>query len=258
MKGICYKEPLFHATIEKRKEQTRRIMHIQPIDGRNWGVRTLLDSTGRDNKKNIGKNFYSIFDGLETTERYKRYFSPKYKVGDVVYLKEPYCQDCDTIKHEHSTEWIANGKFRYKYNGDEISELAKDSYGFGKWKNKLFMPASAARYFIKIVGVRAERLQDISDEDCLKEGIFYEREICYPYSILYGNGFSAKTRKELWDEHYGTMIKAENGTRCLGFKTPQEAYASLINKISGKDTWDINPFVWVYDFALCNNDGNLI
>ena len=234
MKGICYKEPLFHAVIEKRKKQTRRIMHIQPIDGRNWGVRTLLDSTGRDNKKNIGKNFYSILDGLETTERYKRYFSPKYKVGEVAYLKEPYCQDCDIIKYENSTEWKANGKFRYKYNGDEISELAKDSLGFGKWKNKLFMPESAARYFIKIVGVRAERLQDISGEDCLKEGIVKRNN----------------------ENVYGLNIDT-NHISNLG-KKPQEAYASLINKISGKDTWDINPFVWVYDFELCNKEGNLI
>ena len=34
--------------------------------------------------------------------------------------------------------------------------------------------------------------------------------------------------------------------------TPKEAYAALIDKINGKNTWDSNPFVWVYDFEFIN------
>lgn len=34
------------------------------------------------------------------------------------------------------------------------------------------------------------------------------------------------------------------------FRTPQDAYASLIGRISGKDTWYGNPYVFVYDFEL--------
>ena len=89
------------------------------------------------------------------------------------------------------------------------------------------MPESAARHFIKITGVRAERLQDISEEDCLKEGI---EEVIW-------NGKILKSSK-----HYF------NGYESYG--TPIEAYAELIDRINGNGTFQRNPFVWVYDFKL--------
>lgn len=97
-------------------------------------------------------------------------------------------------------------------------------------KNKLFMPEKYARYFIEITAVRAERLQDITEEDCIKEGIEYSPEavpIGYPFGAVfpYNNGFH-------------------------NYTTAKEAYAALINNISGKGTWERNPFVWVYDFRL--------
>ena len=91
------------------------------------------------------------------------------------------------------------------------------------------MSASAARHFIKITGVRAERLQDITEEDCFREGITvcdYGGMQCIVYGLQKGLFF---------DELRTTPIKA---------------YAALIDKINGKGTWDSNPFVWVYDYKL--------
>jgi len=73
--------------------------------------------------------------------------------------------------------------------------------------------------------VRCERLQDISDEDCLQEGI-------------------AKRKWDVW----GLNIGGEHVTN-IG-KTPQLAFEYLIDKINGKGTWESNPYVWVYDYKL--------
>ena len=90
-----------------------------------------------------------------------------------------------------------------------------------QWTNKMFVSASECIHQIRITNVRVERLQDISDEDCLREGI-YEVPFC-EYS---------------WED---------NGAR---FGTPREAFASLIDKVSGKGTWASNPWVFVYEFEL--------
>jgi len=212
MKGICFIEPLFHATIEGRKTQTRRIVKPQPLclDGVSGGIE-------------IGKPIHKV-----TGE----FIKPRYKVGETVYIREPFCQDCNFRESEHAKEWIANMKILYKYAGDEISELAKGSLNFGKWISPRFMPAEYARYFIKITAVRCERLQDISDSDCLKEGI-YERE---KWSL--GKYYQYDWNGEI-------------------FQTPQEAYAALIDKINGKGTWESNPYVWVYDYELVSDVPNI-
>ena len=207
MKGICFIEPMFNAIIEGRKIQTRRLLP----DSDNDLVEQFMFAY-------ISKGFGNKVPG--------GLIKPCYKVGETVYLKEPYCFDCDFIQHEHAKEWIRNGKVLYKYTGDEISELAKDSFGFGKWKNKLFMPEKYARYFIEITDVRCEKLQDISDKDCMKEGI-YRFEDGYTWHEI--------------NQAFYTWI------------TPQEAYAALTDKINGKETWESNPYVWVYDFVLKNS-----
>jgi len=133
---------------------------------------------------------------------------------------------------------------RYKYIAHLVDsgEITQEPYSFGledetvykyssleikgyKWENKLFMPAKYARYFIEITGVRCERLQDISDEDCLKEGI----ERC-----------NLKNHFGVWENDKFTIY---------GF-TPRDDYAALFDKINGKGTWDSNPLVWIYDYKL--------
>lgn len=89
------------------------------------------------------------------------------------------------------------------------------------YKNKMFVKADLMPHQIRITNVRVERLQDISDEDCLREGI-YEVPFC----------------EFAWDDNGKT------------FKTAREAFATLIDKVSGKGTWQSNPWVFVYEFEL--------
>lgn len=91
--------------------------------------------------------------------------------------------------------------------------------------NKMFVRADLMPHNIKIADVRVERLQDITDEDCLKEGIIH--------------------LKALGIGGYG-YITADG--ECCMCDTPREAFAELINEVCGKDTWERNPWVEVYTF----------
>ena len=98
------------------------------------------------------------------------------------------------------------------------------------WTNKMFVRAELMPHTIKITNIRVERLQDISDEDCLKEGIYQD-----------GDDSSGLYVVPFYDFR---------GNKGDGFDNPKEAYADLIDKINDKGTWESNPYVFVYDFEL--------
>lgn len=109
------------------------------------------------------------------------------------------------------------------HNGKEILEIP-----FSKgWKNKMFVKADLMPNRIRITNIRAERLQYITDEDCFAEGVVQQHEEGANGGIY-------------------SYIPYEKPL----YSTPREAYAALIDKISGKGTWKRNPYVFVYEFEL--------
>lgn len=147
----------------------------------------------------------------EITNHYSRY-----KVGEIIAVAQSY-KDCGFDPETPLME--ANG----------IGGYVKTKFSPG-WTNKMFVRADLMPHHIRITNVRVERLNDISESDCRAEGIDYVNG----YSESYFFGFGVKTDKG-W-------IKLGN--------TPREAYAALIDRISGKGTWESNPYVFVYDFEL--------
>lgn len=93
--------------------------------------------------------------------------------------------------------------------------------------NKMFVRADLMPHHIRITNIRVERLQDISEEDCLKEGIWRDDNVGLEGTTYWYHGLANSS-----------------------FRTSQQAYASLIDRISGKGTWEGNPWVFVYDFEL--------
>lgn len=79
---------------------------------------------------------------------------------------------------------------------------------------------------IRITGIKCERLYDISEADCLREGIRYLPQI---------------------GKFYFEDMRREEG---FYFDDHREAFASLIDKVSGRGTWGQNPWVVVYEFEL--------
>jgi hypothetical protein len=134
-----------------------------------------------------------------------------YKLGEVVAVAQNY-KDCGGFE---------NGIPRWDIIANKVGATSAG------WTNKMFVRADLMPHRIRITNVRMERLQDISDEDCLREGI---------------------------EEHLkGVQYGFTSNIGYVGqypFTTPREAFALLIDKISGKGTWESNPWVFVYEFKL--------
>ena len=128
-------------------------------------------------------------------------------------------------------EVVAIAQCYYDVYGYEtcISERGEKDSGIF---NKMFVRADSMPHHIKITNIRVEHLQDISDEDCLREGVRLWEDADPEYkSNPLGKLYEIVG---MWD----------------GYKSPREAFAALIDKVSGKGTWDSNPLVWVYEFEL--------
>lgn len=188
---------LTQAVLEGRKTQTRRIAYT--------GNATIIDCGICVEPKNIGRA--TLFRGIDEIAH------SRYCIGKEVAVAQAYCELVSKVG----------------FNESEINKL-RNSKG---WTNKMFVKADLMPHRIRITDIRAERLQEISDEDCIAEGIREQ----YFYS------------GEEEPEFEGYSYYAKNVLKPL-FCTPREAYAALIDKISGKGTWKRNPYVFVYEFEL--------
>lgn len=148
---------------------------------------------------------------------------PKYYVGEMVAVAMSY----KSIYERVAKTW----EYAEEYKNEH-----KDLAG---WNNKMFTNTKMPFAQIKITNIRVERLQDISDEDCLAEGI---KEV--EASNNWGNS-ATHTEYSITYYNQKSLTKQLKSIIC-----PQEAFAALIDKINGYGTWESNPYVWVYDFEL--------
>lgn len=178
----------------------------------------------------------AVIDGRKTMTRRicKNQTNPsieeaKWKIGEVIAVAQSY-------------EDIANegGDILANMLQDETS-FKKEYYGAG-WRNAMFTKADLMPHRIRITNIRVERLQDISDEDCLKEGIMEWNPKDETEDVVIKDLLEYNNR----NGHFPFQIP-----NCWNmYDTPRLAFADLIDKISGRGTWDSNPFVYVYDFEL--------
>lgn len=150
-----------------------------------------------------------IIQWCDSNENVRMTFYPKYVIGEVVAIAQSY-KDCGNMPD-------------YGLDEDGYPIMPKRSGFF----NKMYVKADLMPHHIRITDVKAERLQDISEEDCLKEGI-----------VDYG----------LENDDYGDPQYGYKNSQM--FINPIDAFRSLIDKVSGKGTWNIDPYVWVYEFEL--------
>lgn len=208
MKKIMFSDKygLTQAVLEGRKTQTRRVLsttmffqRLKTCEGwSNEDIRAWKRTCNRQLYETQGYMLQQMLDYALSSSRYK--------VGEVVAVAQKYKDIALDMPVELAAELI-------KQPG---------------WKNKMFVKADLIPHRIRITNIRIERLQDISDEDCIAEGIYPKangRWYCYDVVIRIG---------VIYDP----------------YPDPREAYAALIDKISGKGTWESNPWVFVYDFEL--------
>ena len=140
-----------------------------------------------------------------------------YKVGEIIAIAQSY----KSIADERDDAETALDLYKI---GDNF--LTMDEMGAG-WTNKMFVRADLMPHHIKITDVKVERLGDISDEDILKEGVWQR----FKTSLFY-------------------VSKNVGYAPYVAFPTAREAFWFLIDKVSGKGTWESNPLVVAYSFEL--------
>ncbi len=206
---------LTQAVLNGRKTMTRRIIEIdecvrfpiirfRPLE--NW------------EKKVVNPNYvfnghvYAVYNELDLLCHLVK---PRYEIGEVVAIAQSY----------KDSGYSPDSLDRHPKDLS-IRGLMKNSAG---WNNKMFVKSYACKHHIKITNVKVERLQDISDEDCLKEGIIH--------AYTDNNGI----------KRYHTPHTKRG---YLSTDVAQQAFSFLIDKVSGKGTWESNPFVFAYEFVL--------
>lgn len=208
MKKIMFNDGygLTQAVLDGRKTQTRRMLNptmffqrLETYEGwSNEDISAWKRSCNRRLDEAQGNTLQQMLDYALSSSRYK--------VGEVVAVAQKYKDIALDMPVELAAELI-------KQPG---------------WNNKMFVKADLMPHRVRITNIRVERLQDISDEDCIAEGI-------YP---------KANGRWYCYD------VVRRMGVSYDPYPDPREAYAALIDKISGKGTWESNPWVFVYNFYL--------
>lgn len=195
------KNGLTQAVLDGRKTQTRRIVPQSLIDKyEEWYDDVCCIAMPSEST-------------IETLRDWLLRKHTRYYVGEVVAVAQSY-RDCGGINEEGVPMW------------DIISQRVGGTNA--GWDNKMFVRADFMPHQISITDVRIERLQEISDDDCLKEGLEWDG-VAHKYYVNYD-----KT----------------NGSKIYFKASPKESYAELIDKVSGKGTWESNPYVFVYEFNL--------
>ena len=189
---ILFSAPMVSAILEGRKTQTRRVINPQPE----------------------GKTLQSNLDGKWLSKKFNGLLLPKIedlpihcpygKIGDHLWVRETFrLYDSDECPH-------ADFPCGCPRNGTPLFKASHDCGDGEKWTPSIHMPRWASRILLEITNIRVERLQDISESDCLKEGV-------------------------------GSPILRD----C---KKPK--FMQLWESINGADSWAANPWVWVVEFKV--------
>lgn len=193
-------------TITRR--ENKKLNHPLVADISDWGI---------DEK---GKAYVSITYSTGLNEN----VYPAYQPGEKVAIAQPYKQCWDIYQKQwESYNDPSSWRTPDAILGDSVQETAG-------WTNKMFVKAEYMPHHILITDLKFERLQDISDEDIMREGIM-EGEFM-----------------NTWDRYY--YDSWGDVPNHITFPTARAAFASLIDRISGRGTWERNPWVFAYEFKL--------
>ena len=207
MKKIMFSERygLEQAVLAGTKTMTRRIIPIDLYNQTDW-------------KAVAEGDFEAVVDGEGYYHDIRN--CGKYRIGEEVVIAQPYKNDDVLIYNAYNEDGTA------REDGLQRHKEMLDSKGY---RNKMFVKADMMPHRIRITNVKVERLQDITEQECICEGI----------KIKKGNRNGERPFGEFtfdgWDDYSFTA---------------REAFAALIDRISGRGTWQRNPWVYVYTFEL--------
>jgi len=231
---ILFSTPMVQAIQENRKGKTRRTKGLEKVNlnPNEWKFEAFGTNPDNDNDKNL--HAYFTVKGSETW----MYVKCPYNLGNVLWVRENFYtfSDYDHIKPSN----LKGFGLKVFYSTDLENDYESKPLLVGKTRPNIFLPKEYARIFLKIKTIRCERLQEISEEDAKQEGIYKSIDPNFPEEELY----YFYPCNDLRDESYIT--------------NPKTSFYSLWLSINGKESWDWNPFVWVYEFEQIEKPNDFI
>jgi hypothetical protein len=213
---ILFSGPMVRAILDGRKTQTRRTVKPQPPI-KEWFQSESGQDCGFFNcKPNEWRMSGAV--GVARSEmgpvwpKDYTWRCPYGPPGDRLWVRETHCK--------------YGGGFIYRADYGNLTPIS-DGIG-GPWKPSIHMPRWASRITLEITGVSVERVHDITNADCVAEGI----EPIGDELIIKGTGFTVQAGR--LDDRYSTV---------------RQLYSELWESINGPGSWNANPWVWVVEFA---------
>jgi hypothetical protein len=206
IKPILFNTEMVRAIQEGRKTVTRRVIKPQP-DG---------------SPLPINDSCWPGYFGIEGTPRV---IEPPYQPGDVLWVRETWS--------------VGHGDYLYRAWTGTGMEPQKQDEAMRRmgltWRPSIHMPKDAARLFLRVTDVRAERLQSITDEQARAEG-------CDGRCSITSSG-------------------AEGPILCTTMDFSRERFETVWDstlKSSDRDKygWDADPWVWVITFLRSEKPKN--
>lgn len=246
-KPVLFNTAMVQAILDGRKTVTRRIVkpHREAIIENVW-----LD-------KNDGEVVVVYNDNNRIGE--KGYIKTKYQVGDVLWVRETWAK-IEDFENNFGFDIDDGLKYLFKCDDNGKAHNSVDA-SVKRWRPSIHMPKEAARIFLKVTDVRVERLQGITWEQCLKEGIEHDDISESPDLIC---NFCHYEESQQGVKNYGSgPVFCSDGCGCEDAKIIYEddciyAFQGLWNSTVHKKHfeklgWDANPWVWVIEFERCEN-----
>lgn len=214
---IQFSAPMVRALLDGRKGQTRRVMSRQ-LKNPGWTSYVYFPPHANyPDRPGVAIECGEDYPDDDSDKVYCPYGDP----GDRLWVREAWRTTGDGGRvDDMPPRDLQPHQVWYEADG-----AAPDDECVGKYRPSMFMPRWASRTTLEVTGVRVDRLQDISEEDAISEGI-------EPYAIYGGKVASWKGSVDMAAAH----------------DSPRDAYRDLWNAINGPDAWNTNPWVWVVEF----------
>lgn len=197
-----------HKTCTRRLVISRQFLGMLPDKCKNAAPDEFLKG-----KRMMFKPYCDMTDAELIMTAYKAPYEP----GDILYVRETWCKGS-----------YGNEKEKYYYKAD-------DNNFFCTWHPSIRMPKEAARIWLKVTGVRVERLQEITEDGAWQEGTDCWDDACYA-----DNGW------------HPTFEDPDSGGNCDIIAGFEKLWNNTIKKSDlDRYGWDANPFVWVIEFERC-------
>jgi len=227
---ILFSTPMVKAIIDGQKTMTRRTKGLKMLKCENWYITAC--------KKYLSEWFFHKTHSIGRAEKVYVGICPYGEPGDILWVRETFCQSWDNAHKRWNPLYKADGK------------IVIDEDGIAKWKPSIHMPKDYARIWLQITSIKPERLHDISDEDIKAEGVRIPVNGLGTGKVLLALG-----EKNTAIDFLPKGCLAPDAPKLTQSQLLHAFWAELWCKINGRESYDKNPWLWAISFKVLSTTG---